>query len=165
MRKIQRILSVLLLLCVLGIAAAAVDSATVATVNGVLHTDITAALAAVDTEKPQETVVVLQKAAGALTIEKTTYLDLNGFDVASVKVDKDAILYCLDSETDDYIIEGDAQNGYTGFGRILSIDENSEGKLASVEAGMIPVEPSLEYRFGILGHLLRFTIHGISFRW
>lgn len=164
MKKVLAILSSLLILSILVITAAAVDLATVATVNGVIYTDISAALLAVDAQMPEETVVVLEKAADALTIEKTTYLDLNGFDVASVTVESGATLYCLDSETDDYIIAGDAQNGYTGFGRILAIAEGSESKVAGVEAGMIPVIASEEYRFGTLdSYLMVKEDAGISF--
>ena len=150
-----------LLLGVFGITAAAVDAATVATVNGAIYTDITAALAAVDAENPELTVVVLEKAVDALTVEKTTYLDLNGFDVASVNVEPNATLYCLDSKTDDYAIEGDAVSGYTGFGRIAAV----EGDVAGVEAGMIPLpEATDEYCFGVLdGYLMVEEASGVSF--
>ena len=160
----KRILTILciivLIICTASITALAAGGVKVATVNGIGYTDMASALAAVDVENPEQTVLVLEKAVDTLTIETTTYMDLNGFDVAAVTVKSDAVLYCLDSETDDYSIEGDAKSGYTGFGRIAAAD----GAVLPVEAGMIPVAPSEEYRFSTLDSYMKVSdAKGISF--
>lgn len=155
-KKLTTLLCVLvLLISTFCITAAAVDAGTVATIGNQNYTSLENALAAVDTESPAATVVTLQKDAGAVVFDKTVYLDLNGCSIASVSVAEGCTLYCMDSETDDYQIEGNAETGYTGFGRIVAVAAESKGKLEGVAAGTVPVVDETNYPFGYLDSYLK----------
>ena len=62
---------------------------------------------------------LIKDATGTVPINKTAYIDLNGFDLPAVTVKDGCILYAMDSCTDDYTVE-DAQ----GYGVIGSCTGN-----------------------------------------
>ena len=80
----------------------------------------------------------LMSDAGKLTIseDKTAYIDLNGYGIESVDTKKNAAvaLHVLDTQTDDYKIEGTKENGYTGYGKIGSVSGVSIAAVTSADA-------------------------------
>lgn len=54
----------------------------------------------------------------SVTVDKPVAIDLNGCDIEKLVTTGNGIVYGLDSWTDDYQIEGDAESGYTGYGKI-----------------------------------------------
>ncbi len=68
--------------------------------------------------------VILFADVDTLEVAGDVTLDLNGCDIASVKVENGATLYCLDSATDDYDVADEV------YGKVLSC----EGSLKAVEA-------------------------------
>ena len=49
-------------------------------------------------------VITLQESTASMTIEKDTYLNLNGFSIENVTVNESATLYVFDKKTDDYTV-------------------------------------------------------------
>ena len=163
LKKVTIFLCALALLVGLYAVTAAADATSAVAAIGTEYFDtLEAAVAAVDASNPGEAVITLRKDVATARIDKTVYLNLAGKNIASVDVAEGVTLYCLDSETDDYDIDGDATNGFSGFGRIAAV--TGKGKVAGVEAGMIPVEPTEEYRNGCLdGYLMVEEDNGLSF--
>ena len=121
-----------LLVGVYAVSAAADATGAVASIGTQNFATWEAAVDAVNEANPELTIITLKKDLAEIEVTQTVYLDLAGKSIASVNVAKDVTLYCLDSETDDYAIEGDEETGYTGFGRIAAV--TGEGNVAGVEA-------------------------------
>lgn len=71
---------------------------------------------------------LMQDSNETVTVTQNTYLDLNGFDVAGVQVNKDTKLYVFDSKTDDYTVEDGL-----GYGKLISI--GGDGDVEALPAG------------------------------
>ena len=111
----NRILTVLcvfaLLIGAFGIAAAAVDANTVATIDAQGFDNLQDAMAA-------EGQIVLHKdIEETVTIEKDTYIDLNGHNIAAVNVTA-GTLYVSDCQTDDFTVADGV------YGKIASASGN-----------------------------------------
>lgn len=77
-----------------------------------------------------------------ITISKTTYMDLNGFDITGkVTVTGSNKLYVMDSVTDDYAVEAD------GYGKITG---KISGTVLPVPVGSVGAQNGEDYRFGYL---------------
>ena len=70
-------------------------------------------------------ITLLKDVADVNLVGKTIYMDLNGYTVSNLRSSKaGGKLYCLDSETDDCKIEGNANDGYSGYGTITKYGNN-----------------------------------------
>ena len=95
---------------------------------------------------------------------QTVYMDLNGCNIGKVTASKGGMLYCMDSQTDDYVIEGNAQTGYTGFGRIGSF---TKGTVAAVTEDMFCSRNQylmITENSGISFHRVNLQITAVSLR-
>lgn len=135
-KKLFTLLCVLaLLVAVFGVTAVAAESNNVAEINDVGYTSLADAIDDVSTDDPVSSVItLLQPVQETVTFDKNCYLNLNGKDIGTVTVNEGCTLYCYDTATDDYEIEGNAEDGYIGFGR-LTVAEDSKGEIVGVSTG------------------------------
>lgn len=73
--------------------------------------------------------IKLMKDVDSVQIDRNMTIDLNGFNMTNVEVADDCTLYGMDSQTDDYVIEGSKGN-YSGFGKIAN--KTGDGTVAAV---------------------------------
>ena len=73
-------------------------------------------------------VILLREVAEDITIEQNTYVDLNGFNITGkVKVNDGCVLYCLDSETDDFSVSDGRYGRLSLFeGTVLGVPESDK---------------------------------------
>jgi hypothetical protein len=97
------------------------------------------------------------------------YLDLNGYEISgSVTVDSGAILYCMDSSTDDYTVnDGKGYGRLTGSvsGNVLAVPENTVSSRESVDrayrAGYLKVT---ETDGAVSFHRVNLSVNSMSLR-
>ena len=92
----------------------------------------------------QSGVVQLLTDAGNITVNKDTYLDLNGFNVSDVTV-TNGILYVMDSQTDDF-----------------TVADGNYGKITGTVTGSVKAVPA-EAACADYGYMLVTQADGISF--
>ena len=73
-------------------------------------------------------VTLLQDVTKDITIDQNTYMDLNGYNVTgTVEVADGSILYCLDSETDDFDVSDGKYGRLTAIeGTVLGVPESDQ---------------------------------------
>lgn len=95
--------------------------------------------------------------AGSITVNKDTYLDLNGFDVENVTV-ANGTLYVMDSQTDDFTIADGNYGKITGTvtGSVKAVSADA----ACAEYGYMQIaKPE-----GISFHCIAMDIYGVTLR-
>lgn len=81
-----------------------------------------------------------------LTIDRNLTIDFNGCTfTGEINVAKGKTLYCMDSATADFDVEGDEVNGYSGFTKIPKANIAGEGKVAGVPEGTNLIADGLQY--------------------
>ena len=78
-------------------------------------------------------VIRLAEDAADITVTKDTYIDLNGHSIAGITV-TGGVLYCVDSQTDDYTVADGNYGKVTGVTGAVAAEE---GYLAITEAGAV----------------------------
>lgn len=100
----------------------------------------------------------------SVTVKKPVAIDLNGYNIDSLSTTGGGVVYGLDSQTDDYEIEGDAENGYTGYGKIKNY---SGANLAgvSVDDGVVANSYLMvKEADGVSFHCVNLQINAMSLR-
>ncbi len=118
-----------------------------AVLNGTYYDTLTAAIAAAE-EAEGDSLITLNCAENNedLTINKNLTIDFNGCTfTGEINVATGKTLYCMDSATADFDVEGDEVNGYSGFTKIPKANITGEGKVAGVPEGTNLIADGLQY--------------------
>ena len=100
---------------------------------------------------------LLKDESGSVAVNKTVYMDMNGYDLASVTVKDGCTLYGMDSQTDDYTVdEGE-------YGTIGSVSGNVRGVAESwtaAEDGYLEIVEDGKTSF----HRVKLEIYAMTLR-
>lgn len=148
------LLAAVLLACCLSVAAAAQDD--VAMIGTTGYPTLQAAVNAYT--DPGTPIRLLADTEESVTVGKTVYLDLNGFDVTGRVTVTGGTLYCMDAQTDDYTVQDAA-----GYGQLTNVTGQVAGvpqEAACAEDGYLMVTEGNAYSF----HRVNLQIHAMTLR-